>query len=186
MDEDQLRAVTIGELTPHMTKIVIADYDPAWPDWFAWDRDRIAAALGPAALSIEHAGSTSVPDLPAKPIIDIVLQVPDSADEDRYLPSLEAAGYVLRVREPDWLEHRLVRRRGEPHDVNVHVFSHQHAAAEIDRMLTFRDWLRTHEDDRNLYATTKRELSTKDWRHVQDYADAKTDVVRQILARARA
>ena len=159
MDEAQLRAVTIGDLTPHATKIVIEDYNPAWPDWYASDRDRIAAALGPAALSIEHAGSTSV--------------------------ELEEAGYTLRGREPEWYEHRVLQRKAKPHDVNVHVFSPQHAGEEIARMLTFRDWLRTHEDDKTLYATTKRELSTRDWRYVQDYADAKTQVVKQILARAQ-
>lgn len=186
MDEEQLRAITIGELTPHATKIVIGEYDPAWPAWFEWDRERIAAALGPVALSIEHAGSTSVPGLPAKPIIDILLQVDDTADEATYVPPLEEAGYRLRIREPEWLEHRLLRRRGEPHDVNLHVFSPRHAAEEIARMLAFRDWLRTHEDDRNLYAATKRELSTRDWRYVQDYADAKGEVVQQILSRAQA
>jgi GrpB-like predicted nucleotidyltransferase (UPF0157 family) len=186
VDEDKLRAVTIGEMTPYATKVVVEDYDPAWPDRYEWDRARIAAALGPAALSIEHTGSTSVPGLPAKPIIDILLQVADTRDEGTYVPHLEAAGYELRIREPEWLEHRMLRRRGEPHDVNLHVFSPRHAAEEIDRMLTFRDWLRTHEDDRNRYATAKRELSTRDWRYVQDYADAKSEVVEDILARARA
>lgn len=157
VDEEQLRAVTIGDLTPYATKVVIEDYDPAWPDWFAQDRDRIAAALGPVALSIEHAGSTSVPGLPAKPIIDILLQVPDSVDEPAYVPRLAAAGYTLRIREPEWLEHRLLRRRGAPHDVNA---------------------------DRIRYATAKRELSTRDWRYVQDYADAKSEVVQEILSRA--
>lgn len=184
MDEERLRAVTIGEMAPHQTKIVIADYNPAWPSWYEWDRARIATALGPTALSIEHVGSTSVPGLPAKPIIDILLVVPDSTDES-YVPLLEAQGYVLRIREPEWLEHRLVRRRGEPpHDVNVHVFSAAHAEKEIARMLSFRDWLRTHPDDRDHYAATKRELSTKEWRYVQDYADAKTEVVEEILTKA--
>ena len=184
MDEEQLRAVTIGDMTPYATKIVIEDYNPAWPDRFAWDRDRIVSALGPVALSVEHAGSTSVPGLPAKPIIDILVQVPDSVDEPAYVPPLEAAGYTVRIREPEWLEHRLLRRRGEPHDVNVHVFSPRYAAEEITRMLAFRDWLRANEADRIRYATAKRELSTRDWRYVQDYADAKSAVVQEILARA--
>lgn len=184
MDEAQLRAVTIGDLTPYATKIVIEDYNPAWPDWFAWDRASIVSALGPVALSVEHAGSTSVPGLPAKPIIDILLQVPDAVDESAYVPPLVAAGYTLRIREPEWLEHRLLRRRGEPHDVNVHVFSPRYAAEEITRMLAFRDWLRVNEADRIRYATAKRELSTRDWRYVQDYAEAKSEVVQEILARA--
>lgn len=184
MDEESLRAVTIGDLTPYATKVVIEDYNPAWPSWYEWDRARIEAALGPVALSVEHVGSTSVPGLPAKPIIDILLRVADTADEESYVPALAAVGYELRIREPEWLEHRVVRRRGAPHDVNIHVFSQQHAATEISRMLRFRDWLRTNDDDRNLYAATKRELSTREWRFVQDYADAKTTVVEDILTRA--
>lgn len=93
---------------------------------------------------------------------------------------------MLRIREPEWLEHRVIRRRGAPHDVNIHVFSHQHAAAEIERMLGFRDWLRTHDDDRDRYAATKRDLSTEEWCYVQDYADAKTAVVEEILTKAMA
>ena len=100
------------------------------------------------------------------------------------MPALEAAGYVLRIREPEWLEHRLLYRRTAPHHVNVHVLSPRHAAPEIRRMLGFRDWLRANEADRNYYAATKRALSTKDWRYVQDYADAKTAVVEEILTRA--
>jgi len=183
VDEETLRAITIGELKPNATKIVIEDYNPAWPTWFEWDRTRIEAALGPVALSVEHAGSTSVPALPAKPIIDILLQVEDTTNEESYVPALEAAGYVLRVREPEWLEHRLFYRRAAPHDVNLHVFSPSYAATEIARMLGFRDWLRTHPEDRNHYAATKRTLSTREWRYVQDYADAKTVVVEEILAK---
>jgi len=184
MDEEALRAVTIGELTPYAAPVVIEDYNPAWPLWFDEERARIEAALGPVALSVAHTGSTSVPGLPAKPIIDVLLQVDDSADES-YVPALAAAGFELRIREPEWLEHRVLRRRGEPHDVNLHVFSPRYAAAEIERMLGFRDWLRAHEDDRDRYAATKRELSTRDWKYVQDYADAKTEVIEEILAKAR-
>jgi GrpB-like predicted nucleotidyltransferase (UPF0157 family) len=183
VDEEALRAVTIGELTPYQ-KVVIADYNPAWPSWYEWDRARIAGALGEVATSIEHVGSTSVPDLPAKPLIDILLQVPDTADEAAYVPPLEEIGYELRIREPEWLEHRMLYRRGAPHDANVHVLSEQHAEVEIKRMLAFRDWLRTHEEDRTRYAETKRELSKKEWRYVQNYADAKATVVEEILAKA--
>lgn len=184
MQEEELRAVTIGELKPYATKVVVVDYDPRWPDWFAEDEARIVTALGPIALSVEHTGSTSVPGLPAKPIIDVLLQVPDTADEPTYVPALEAAGYPLRIREPQWLEHRCFQVRGGAHDVNLHVYSPRYAEEEIRRVLAFRDWLRTHDDDRDRYAATKRELATKDWRYVQDYADAKTPVITEILAKA--
>ena len=121
------------------------------------------------------------PGLAAKPIIDIVLAVPDSADEPGYVPDLEAAGYVLRVREPDWFEHRLFK--GPDTDVNLHVFSA--GSTEIDKMLLFRDWLRAHDDERYAYLAVKRELAQRTWRHVQHYADAKTAIVEQIVARAR-
>lgn len=131
-------------------------------------------------MRIEHVGSTSVPGLPAKPIIDIALEVPDSTDEPGYVPDMEAAGYVLRIREPEWFEHRVFK--GPDTNVNLHVFSA--ACEEVDRMVLFRDHLRSTEADRELYARGKRELAARDWKYVQQYADAKTDVVREILARA--
>src|SRR5947207_11233689 len=121
MNEEELRAVVIGELRPLEGPLVLVDYDPEWPQRFAREAARIRAALGPAALLLEHAGSTSVPGLAAKPIIDIILVVPDTTDEDAYVPALEAAGYVLRMREPDWYEHRLFRERET--NVNLQVFS---------------------------------------------------------------
>ena len=121
-----------------------------------------------------------MPGLAAKPVIDIVLAVPDSADEPAYVPDMEAAGYVLRIREPDWFEHRMLR--GPDTNVNLHTFSE--GCREIDRMVGFRDWLRSHDDERDLYERTKRELGAREWRYVQHYADAKSQVVEAILARA--
>ena len=89
--------------------IIIVNYDPTWPAKFEMHRGLITKTLGDAALQIEHIGSTSVPGLAAKPIVDILVVVSDSADESRYLPQLTAAGYVLRVREPHWNEHRMFR-----------------------------------------------------------------------------
>jgi GrpB-like predicted nucleotidyltransferase (UPF0157 family) len=141
---------------------------------------RIREALSDRVLQLEHVGSTSVLGLSAKPIIDMLLAVADSANEAAYVPLLERAGFVLRIREPDWFEHRLLK--SPEVDANLHVFSV--GCSEIDRMLAFRDWLRGHEDDRLLYERTKRELAARTWRHVQHYADAKSDVVRTIMARA--
>jgi len=162
-------------------KIEIADYDPQWPALYAREEERIRSILGDRVVRIEHAGSTSVPGLPAKPIIDIVLELPDAADEDRYLPDMEAAGYVLTIRETDWLEHRLFK--GPDTNVNLHVFGA--GCEETDKMVLFRDWLRGNEADRDLYAAAKRELAARDWKYVQQYADAKTEVVQAILARAQ-
>jgi shikimate dehydrogenase len=189
-DTDQrLKSATIGSLEPFAIKVIIEPYNPEWPDWYAAERVRVAAALGPRALRIEHTGSTSVPDLPAKPIIDMLLLVADPADEPAYVPALERAGYVLRLREPDWYQHRFFHRRvseGADRDVNMHVFAPDTGAVEIARILAFRDWLRTHPEDRDLYATTKHRLATRNWKYVQHYADAKSTVINDILTRAQA
>lgn len=180
VSDEELRKSRVGELQPHNAPITLAEYDPDWPRLFTREAERIRAVLGHTALQVEHAGSTSVPRLAAKPIIDIVLAVPDSADEPSYVPAMEAAGYVLRIREPDWFEHRLFK--GPDTDINLHVFSA--GAPEIDRMLRFRDWLRVTDADRECYERVKRELAQRTWRHVQHYADAKTAVVREIVERA--
>jgi GrpB-like predicted nucleotidyltransferase (UPF0157 family) len=117
---------------------------------------------------------------PPRSIIDINLVVADSAAEDAYVPALEAAGYVLRVREPEWYEHRMLR--GDEPRVNLHVYST--GCEEVERMRVFRDRLRVNADDRALYERTKMELAAKEWKYVQNYADAKTEVVQEILARA--
>ena len=160
--------------------IPIADYDPNWPDKFREQAGAVAAALDGVALRIEHIGSTSVPGLAAKAIIDILLVVQDSANENSYLPQLEAAGYELCVREPDWHEHRMFRTPAK--DVHVHVFSA--GSPEIERHLVFRDRLRTNADDRSLYEQTKRRLAAQSWPTVDDYARAKTEVIESIIAAA--
>src|SRR5689334_6600583 len=182
MDDAHIEAVTVGKPPPQYQQIVVADYDPIWPHWFESAAFRIREALGDKVLQLDHVGSTSVPGLPAKPLIDINMVVADTTDEDAYVPALEAIGYKLRVREPDWFEHRMLRGFDPP--VNLHVFNP--GCEEVETMLVFRDWLRTHDDDRELYERAKRDLAAQRWEYVQDYADAKTEVVKDILSRARA
>jgi len=170
MTEEQLRQSTVGELKPFNAQITLVEHDSAWPGNFAREAKRIRAALGGRALRLEHVGSTSVPGLMAKPIIDILLVVADSADETSYVPALEAAGYVLRIQEPDWHQHRLFK--GPDTNINLHVFTQ--GSEEIRRTLLLRDWLRTNKTDRELYARTKRDLASKKWKYVQNYADAKS------------
>ena len=178
--DDKLKEITIGERKPHNNTITLVDYDPEWPKKFQFEYTRIKELLGNRALAIEHVGSTSVPGLPAKPIIDILLVVADSADETSYVPFLEHAGYILRIREPDWYEHRLLK--GPEFPVNLHVFTK--GSVEINRMLLFRNHLRTNTEDKELYLNTKKELASKVWKYVQDYADAKSEVVDAIINRA--
>ncbi|MBM7473171.1 GrpB family protein [Subtercola frigoramans] len=164
---------------PEAIDVELQSYDPQWPVIYAEHRQRIVDALTDVAVTIEHIGSTSVDGLAAKPIIDIVVMVPDITAEEDYLDPLLAAGYVLRVREP---AHRLVRTPAR--DVHVHLLEHGDPA--VDEYLLLRDHLRSNADDRALYESTKRSLLTKRWADMNDYADAKTTVILAIKARARA
>jgi len=180
-NEEYLRACTIGELTPLAAPVTLVEYDSQWPVRFQYEAERICSALGQHALRVEHVGSTSVPGLTAKPIIDIVLVVADSSHETEYVPALQRAGYTLRIRESGWHEHRMLK--GAEGDVNLHVFSA--GCAEVERMVRFRDWLRTSAEDRDVYARCKRALAQDEWKYTQNYADAKTAAIEQIMRNAR-
>ena len=171
MDDGYLERVLIGGM--ERREIVIAPYDAAWPRRFEAERARIAGALGERALRIEHIGSTSVPGLAAKPIVDVLVEVVSLDGVDR-----EPAGYVLRVREDG---HRMFRTP----ELDVHVHVWPSGAPDIADQLAFRDRLRESDDDRAAYEALKRELATRAWPDVNHYADAKTGLIREILARAR-
>jgi GrpB-like predicted nucleotidyltransferase (UPF0157 family) len=180
--EEEMQAAHVGGMRMHNAPIQLVEYSAEWPALFIREADRVRATLGARVMMLEHVGSTSVPGLAAKPIIDMILAVADSADETAYVPAMESAGHVLRIREPEWHQHRLFRSHDT--DINLHVYSF--GCPEIDRMLMFRDWLRGNDADRELYERTKRDLAQRTWKYVQDYADAKTSVVEEIIARATA
>ena len=159
-------------------QIEIVDPDPAWPEIFEVLRSRIVGALADRVLAIEHVGSTSVPGLAAKPVIDIDLTVADTDDEDAYVPALEVLGFVLRVREPWWLGHRCLVS-AEP-AANLHVWPPD--SPEAARHRIFRDWLRADEVDRERYAAVKREVAADGL--MSEYNARKEGVIREIYARA--
>jgi GrpB-like predicted nucleotidyltransferase (UPF0157 family) len=161
-------------------EIIIADYDPAWPQQYEAHARVIRDVLGSTLLRIEHFGSTSVPGLAAKPIIDILAVVPNSADESAYVPQLGAGGYSLRVREPSFFEHRMLRTVAR--DAHVHVFSP--GLPEISRIITFRDRLRRSAEDRAEYEAVKRRLAAQSWPDMNAYAEAKTSIIESIMAAA--
>ena len=178
--EEEMQAAHVGGMPVHNAPIQLVEYRVEWPALFIREADRVRATLGARVLMLEHVGSTSVPGLAAKPIIDMILAVADSADEPAYVPAMESAGYVLHIREPEWHQHRLFK--GPDTNINLHIYSF--GCPEIDKMLRFRDWLRGSDADRDLYERTKRDLAQQTWKYVQNYADAKTTVVEQIIARA--
>jgi GrpB-like predicted nucleotidyltransferase (UPF0157 family) len=178
VDLDTVDQVVVGDAAP--TPVVVVPYDERWPGRFEEVAARIRAALGERVLALDHVGSTSVPGLAAKAVIDVDLTVADSADEPAYLPDLEAAGFVLRVREPDWEQHRMLTVPDR--SVNLHVFSPD--AREPHRHLLFRDWLRRDAADRDLYAATKTELAARGFDRPMEYNNHKAALVYDIYERA--
>lgn len=158
-------------------EIVIVDYDATWPARFEAERARVQQALGACALRIEHIGSTAVPGLAAKPIIDLLVTLEDLDDDTATVAALTAVGYELRVRESG---HRMFRTH--QHDVHVHIWGD--ADPEVTRYLRFRDRLRQSSEDRQAYEQLKRELARSEWPDMNDYADAKGALIEDILARA--
>ncbi|MEV0521985.1 GrpB family protein [Streptomyces sp. NPDC050439] len=187
MSAEEIEAVHLVAPPKLNGQVTLRDHDPRWPEVFEWEAARIRERLSRLEHRIEHVGSTSVPGLPAKPVIDMLLIVPDSGADASYVPALEVLGFELVIREPDWYEHRLLRKYDlDPSaaTANLHVLSA--GCPEVDRMLLFRDRLRKHSGDRKLYADTKRFLSQQEWEYVQNYADAKSEVVADIMERATA
>jgi GrpB-like predicted nucleotidyltransferase (UPF0157 family) len=157
--------------------VAIEDYDPSWVERFEAVHALLREALGDLVLDVQHVGSTSVPGLAAKPIVDVDLLLEDTADESRYLPALEQRGYLLVLREPWWHGHRMLVDTAE--DVHLHVWPR--GAPEPVRHRLFRDWLRSHPEDRELYASTKRRLAGEI--PDQDYTLAKNEVIDEIYTR---
>jgi GrpB-like predicted nucleotidyltransferase (UPF0157 family) len=176
---EQMAAALVGEPPRAWETVVIEPYDPAWVERFAAVSSLLDDALGGLVIGIEHVGSTSVPGLAAKPIVDIDLLVEDTADELRYVPALEKHGYRLVLREPWWHGHRMLVSAAE--DVNLHVWPH--GAPEPVRHRLFRDWLREHPGDRDLYASAKRRLARDTARRPGDYSLAKNEVIDDIYTR---
>jgi GrpB-like predicted nucleotidyltransferase (UPF0157 family) len=163
---------------PAPRPVALVDYDPSWPDRYSALAGEVRAALGDVVLDIDHVGSTAVPGLAAKDVIDIDLTVADPTDEKAYIPALEAIGWRHVVREPSWHQHRALSF-SEPR-ANLHVFGPD--CPETIRHRMFRDWLRSHPDDRRLYETAKR-AAVPGGGHVMDYNARKQDTIRDIYDR---
>lgn len=199
MSDEEIETASLGAAQQVNGQVALGEYDPRWPEVYGREARLIAARLddgghergdkggdGGGEYRLEHVGSTSVPGLAAKPVIDMLLIVADPGDEAGYVPALAAVGYPVAIREPDWYEHRVLRKQDlgpSAGSANLHVLPA--GCPEVDRMLLFRDRLRTHPADRELYAETKRELARQEWKYLQNYADAKAEIVERILTRAR-
>jgi GrpB-like predicted nucleotidyltransferase (UPF0157 family) len=178
---EQMARRVVGDRPAEVTRpIQVSPYDPGWPERYRAAEARIRAALGERALAVEHVGSTAVPGLAAKDRVDIDLIVADPAAEGDYVPALETAGFALRTREPHWYEHRCLWTAN--HDVSVHVFGPD--CDEHLRHLIFRDWLRTHPDDRDRYAARKHRVAVEHPMSMAHYVAGKADLIVDILHKA--
>ena len=166
---------------PEQSDIVISEYNSEWPKQFEERAEQLRDALGDSALLIEHIGSTSVPGLAAKPIIDILIVVEEFANEVSYLPVILSSGYELRVREPDRNKHRMFRT----FDRTVHVHVYSSGCIEIERYLLFRNRLRQNSADRERYEQFKTVLAKRSWSDTNQYANAKTTLIEEIITAAR-
>ncbi|MEU5529673.1 GrpB family protein [Micromonospora chersina] len=177
---DKAAKRAVGNRPANVTSPITVDaYNPEWPAMFAEEEAVIRAALGAKALAVEHVGSTAVPGLAAKNRLDIDLIVADPAEEDAYVPPLEAAGYLLRTRDPDWYEHRCLWTHD--HGVNLHVFGPD--CDEYLRHLILRDWLRTHPEDRDRYAAVKHRVAQEHPMDMALYVQGKSAIIIEILKR---
>ncbi|SMB97252.1 GrpB family protein [Deinococcus hopiensis] len=182
LSQAQVEAAFVGGMPKLTSKLQVVDYNPEWPQWYEREAARLRALLGERVRALDHVGSTSVPGLAAKPTIDVDLTLDDSADEAAYVPVLEAAGYRLTIREPEWHEHRLFK--GPDTDINLHVWTV--GSPEAQRHLIFRDWLRANETDRGAYGEHKKAVAEREYEYAFQYNNGKAALLREILARALA
>ena len=161
-------------------RIAVTAPDPRWDEWVLELRATVRASLGDRVVDLEHVGSTAVPGLWAKPVIDLDLVVEDSSDEPAYVPALEIVGFELVIREPAWEQHRMLRH--EAPRANLHVFSV--GAVEPQRHRAFRDWLIAHSGDRERYGRLKRSLvDEQTCDTVADYNNRKAALIYEIYER---
>ncbi len=176
--QEMNQAAVSGE-RQRVAEIIVVPPDKSWPEQYKRLETAIRQALGRRVVTLEHVGSTSVPDLYAKPVIDIALTLVEAANEPSYVPDLETKGFYLVIREPDWQEHRCLVRQAPR--CNLHVFPPD--AIEPRRQRAFRDWLHTHPDDRDAYAALKRELAMRSFGSVAEYNNEKAGLIYDIYER---
>jgi GrpB-like predicted nucleotidyltransferase (UPF0157 family) len=167
--------------------IVIFYYDPAWPTLFEQESARIKSSLGSFVLAIEHAGSTAVPGLPSKPIIDLLVGVRCFEEaKERCVGPIEELGYIYKPEYASWLPSELFFRKGPPGPWTHHVHLMEPSNPRWDAILVFRDYLRAHPDAASAYADIKRSLAASSIDDVEAYRTGKDVFVQETTAKARA
>lgn len=164
-------------------QIIIEEYQSAWPQRFNEEKERLSPLL-PASSHIEHIGSTSVPGLAAKPVIDIMIGLADFSNANSLIGPITTLGYEYLDQFEDVMPYRRFFRRFQDGLRTHHIHMVEIGTEFWKRHLAFRDYLRGHPSTANEYAVLKRELAKREWNDMNDYADAKTTFIRSIEARA--
>lgn len=166
-----------------MTEVCVVPHDRRWRDAFEAEARLVAAALGDGVVAIHHVGSTAIPDIHAKPIIDLLVEVRDLADADARRPEMESLGYQV-MGEYGIPGRRYFRKDNEEGIRTHHVHAFQAGSGEVVRHLAFRDYLISHPDDARRYGELKRRLAEEHPRSADAYMDGKDPFIREIDRRA--
>jgi GrpB-like predicted nucleotidyltransferase (UPF0157 family) len=167
--------------------IMVCDYDPVWAATFEHERTCLHGVLGALVLTIEHVGSTSVPGLAAKPVIDLLVGV-RSLPEARSccIEPIQALGYTYLPQYESWLPGELFFRKGPPGPWTHHVHMMEPAHPHWDELLLFRDYLRCHPEIVGAYANVKKALALVFGEDIAGYRNAKHPFIQRVMANAQA
>ncbi len=165
--------------------VVVVDYDPRWPSQYEEEKDRILGAIGDVTVAIEHIGSTAVPGLGAKPIIDIMVAVSRLGDAERCIEPLQEIGYEYVPEYNDVIPERRYFHKGPPGARTYHLHMVELTSGFWERHLLFRDFLRTHPEEARRYHQLKKELAAKFGSDRDGYTEAKTSFIESVIAKSR-
>jgi GrpB-like predicted nucleotidyltransferase (UPF0157 family) len=165
--------------------VIIVEYDPRWPALYQEERDLIMSAVGEWIVAIDHVGSTAVPGLGGKQIIDIMPAVRSLADVEHCIEPLKRVGYEYVPEYNEILPERRYFHKGPPEARSFHLHVTQRTSEFWERHVLFRDFLRTHPEEAQEYYLLKKELADRFGRDREGYTEAKTAFIEGMVARAR-
>lgn len=166
-----------------MREVEVVPHDPRWRDAFEAEAKRVAAALGENVVAVHHIGSTAIPDIYAKPVVDLLVEVRDVAGVDGRSPAMEALGY--EVMGEFGIHGRRYFRKDDREGIRTHnIHAFEAGSAEVGRHLAFRDYMIAHPGDAQRYSELKRRLAEEHPRSLDAYMDGKDGFIKEMDGRA--
>lgn len=166
-----------------MTSVEVVPHDPRWRQAFQAEAKRVAAALGENAVAIHHVGSTAIPGIYAKPVIDLLVEVRDVTEADGRSPAMESLGYQV-MGEFGIPGRRYFRKDDQEGTRTHHIHAFQAGSGEVERHLAFRDYLIAHPEDAQRYSELKRKLASEHPQSMDAYMDGKDGFIKEMERRA--